>query len=314
MFDFRFSEPYPFELLGSFAERHACGRRQGNAGSMPTPSSARRSRSTPRPGAKNVNAGWPARTVISRFDPDPSTRGTAARRPSPPSEAWTPSTWRSTWRSEPTSRPGSGSAFLNHDQAEVRGAHHDPNTVVTLSDAGAHADQLCDACYSTHLLGHWVREQGRDDASSDAVHALTDRPATLVGLTDRGRLEVGRPADIVVFDPDTVGTSTPRRVKDLPGGAERLVADAYGIDAVIVNGVVVRRNADDQVGPDDESARRVAPRPARPPPGDRGPRPRPRAAQTAAAPPATSLSFGRGRSPTTLAVTSPPRETGPSPS
>jgi N-acyl-D-aspartate/D-glutamate deacylase len=83
------------------------------------------------------------------------------------------------------------------------------------------------------------------------VYALTGRPAELIGITDRGRLDVGRPADVVVFDPDTVGTSVPRRVQDLPGGAERLVTDAYGIDAVIVNGRVIRLGADDQFGPDD---------------------------------------------------------------
>ena len=85
-----------------------------------------------------------------------------------------------------------------------------------------------------------------------AVHALTGRPAELMGITDRGRLEVGRPADVVVFDPETIGTSVPRRVQDLPGGAERLVTDAYGVDAVIVNGAVVRLGDVDQFGPDDE--------------------------------------------------------------
>jgi len=130
-------------------------------------------------------------------------------------------------------------AFLNHRADEVRELISDPATVVTLSDAGAHADQLCDACWSTHLLGHWVRDQGALTLES-AVHALTQRPASIAGLTDRGVLAVGRPADMVVFDPATVGATAPRRVADLPGGAERLVTDPIGVDAVVVNGIVVR--------------------------------------------------------------------------
>ena len=141
-------------------------------------------------------------------------------------------------------------AFLNHQADEVRELICDPATVVTLSDAGAHADQLCDACWSTHLLGHWVRDEGAMSLEA-AVHALTLRPATLAGLTDRGLLAVGRPADLVVLDPDTVGTTAPRRVADLPGGAERLVTDPIGVDAVVVNGVVVRDTTGDRLSADD---------------------------------------------------------------
>ena len=59
-----------------------------------------------------------------------------------------------------------------------------------LSDAGAHASQLCDACFSTHLLGHWVREKGVLSLEK-AVRMLTSRPAEVFGIADRGRLAVG---------------------------------------------------------------------------------------------------------------------------
>ena len=57
-------------------------------------------------------------------------------------------------------------AVINYDEDEVAELLTDPNTIIGLSDAGAHASQLCDACYSTHLLGHWVREQASPSPSS----------------------------------------------------------------------------------------------------------------------------------------------------
>jgi N-acyl-D-aspartate/D-glutamate deacylase len=78
-----------------------------------------------------------------------------------------------------------------------------------------------------------------------------------MGITDRGLLAQGRPADVVLFDPETVGASPLRRVQDFPGGAERLVSDALGIEAVIVNGQVLRRGGNDQIGADGDLPGRV---------------------------------------------------------
>lgn len=147
-------------------------------------------------------------------------------------------------------------AVMNFDEKEVAELITDPHTVIALSDAGAHASQLCDACYSTHLLGHWVRER-KTFTIEQAVHQLTQRPAEMFGITDRGVLAEGRPADIVVFDPATVGPGPLKRVYDLPAGADRLVSEASGIDAVIVNGRLIRRDGKDAVAANDRLPGRV---------------------------------------------------------
>ena len=141
-------------------------------------------------------------------------------------------------------------AVMNFDEKEVAELITDPNTIIALSDAGAHASQLCDACYSTYLLGHWVRDR-KVFTVEEAVHNLTQRPAEMFGITDRGVLAHGRPADIVVFDARTVGPGPLKRVFDMPAGADRLVSEASGIDAVIVNGKLIRRDNKDVVAAND---------------------------------------------------------------
>jgi N-acyl-D-aspartate/D-glutamate deacylase len=71
----------------------------------------------------------------------------------------------------------------------------------------------------------------------EAVKALTDDPARLFGLTDRGRLEPGCYADVVLFDPETVGATPAELVHDLPSGAVRLTSGSKGVVRVLVNGV-----------------------------------------------------------------------------
>ncbi|MBI5277653.1 MAG: amidohydrolase family protein [Burkholderiales bacterium] len=134
--------------------------------------------------------------------------------------------------------------LANHDEAQVEELLLNPAMVLGLSDAGAHASQLCDACQATHLLGRWVREK-KALSVEQAVRMLTSRPAQVFGIRDRGVLSVGRPADVVVFDPDAVAAGPLRRVNDMPAGEPRLVSDAIGVDAVIVNGVIVREQGRD---------------------------------------------------------------------
>jgi N-acyl-D-aspartate/D-glutamate deacylase len=116
----------------------------------------------------------------------------------------------------------------------------DKRTLLGLSDAGAHATQLCDACYSTHLLGHWVRERGALSLV-DAVWRLTGHPHQVFRLADRGLVQPGFFADLVAFDPDTVGTTPVERVGDQPGATDRLVVRSTGVAHAWVNGVATRR-------------------------------------------------------------------------
>jgi N-acyl-D-aspartate/D-glutamate deacylase len=110
--------------------------------------------------------------------------------------------------------------------------------VIGGSDAGAHLDMMCGAIYSTALLSHGVRDF-EVIALEEAVHQITGVPAALYGLIDRGRIADGSAADLVLFDPDTVGYGPERTRDDLPGGATRLYAEATGVERVLVGGVAV---------------------------------------------------------------------------
>jgi N-acyl-D-aspartate/D-glutamate deacylase len=97
---------------------------------------------------------------------------------------------------------------------------------------------MCGAIYSTALLSHGVRDY-RVISLEEAIHQLTEVPARLYGLRDRGRIADGARADLVLFDLDRVGYGPERTRADLPGGAWRLYAEAEGVDRVLVNGVAV---------------------------------------------------------------------------
>jgi len=111
----------------------------------------------------------------------------------------------------------------------------DERAMIGGSDAGAHLDRMCGARYPSAFLGDIVRERGLLPLE-EAVHMMTDVPARLFGLRERGRLEPGWHADIVVFDPQTIAPERIHTRSDLPGGTERLFAGATGIHRVFVNG------------------------------------------------------------------------------
>ncbi len=137
----------------------------------------------------------------------------------------------------------------NHNEEEVEPLLKSGATVIGLSDAGAHASQLCDACQPTYFLGRWVREK-QTFTIEEAVRMLTSRPAEVAGITDRGLLAEGRPADVAVFDPETVGAGGLERVYDFPGGADRLISKERGMRAVVVNGTILRENGADAISPE----------------------------------------------------------------
>ena len=114
----------------------------------------------------------------------------------------------------------------------------DPRVVVGGSDAGAHLDMMCGAVYSTEMIAEAVRRR-RLLGIEEAVRLLTDVPARLYGLRERGRIAEGWHADLLVLDPETIAPGPTRTRHDLPGGAPRLFADAVGIDRVIVGGTTV---------------------------------------------------------------------------
>jgi len=110
----------------------------------------------------------------------------------------------------------------------------DPNVLLE-TDAGAHLATLCNADFPSYLLSHWVRETSVLSIE-EAVARITSHPAEVFGLSDRGNLKPGYGADIVIFDPQRVGTGRSSLVRDLPAQQARLIRESEGIHTVIVNG------------------------------------------------------------------------------
>ncbi|MGD0592765.1 MAG: amidohydrolase family protein [Acidimicrobiales bacterium] len=123
------------------------------------------------------------------------------------------------------------------DWALRRELWDDPDVMLGGSDAGAHLDRMMGSSYPTRFLADCLR--GRQLVPLErAVQMMTDIPAQLYGLRERGRLEPGFHADVFVFDPETVSSGPARRVWDLPGNSLRLTASSTGVRQVLVNGVV----------------------------------------------------------------------------
>ncbi|MGA8371135.1 MAG: amidohydrolase family protein [Acidimicrobiales bacterium] len=114
----------------------------------------------------------------------------------------------------------------------------DPRVVLGASDGGAHVRGVVNVEYTTASFAELVRTTPVF-RSEELVHEFTEVPARLYGLVDRGRLQPGFHADIVLFDPDRIGASPVALANDLPGGATRLVSRGEGIESVLVAGVVV---------------------------------------------------------------------------
>jgi N-acyl-D-amino-acid deacylase len=132
------------------------------------------------------------------------------------------------------------SVLANDDPEGIAWLLPRDNVLLGLADSGAHVSQLCDACFSTDLLGNWVRDKEVMPLER-AIHKLTGEPAAVYGLADRGTIAVGQVADLTVFDFDTVAPGPLRRVTDFPAHGERLTADQpVGMTHTVVGGVPIR--------------------------------------------------------------------------
>ena len=126
--------------------------------------------------------------------------------------------------------------------------HADPDGVTAIlshplihlgaSDAGAHVAQFCGAGDTGHLLSRWVRDL-HAFSLEEAIRRLTSQLADDFGIANRGRIAAGQAADLVLFDPNAIDRGAEEFVGDVPGGGNRYLRHASGIDAVVVNGGVV---------------------------------------------------------------------------
>jgi N-acyl-D-aspartate/D-glutamate deacylase len=127
--------------------------------------------------------------------------------------------------------------FTMQPEEDIEVVLRHPHTAMTFSDAGAHVSQILDSSIQTHLLAYWVREK-QFLTLEEAIRLITSQPAKIWRLHDRGMLAPGYAADVTIFDPDAIAPLMPRVVNDLPGGSRRLVQQAQGYHATIVNGRV----------------------------------------------------------------------------
>jgi N-acyl-D-amino-acid deacylase len=131
----------------------------------------------------------------------------------------------------------------NENQDDALELMKHPHSTVTFSDSGAHVSQIMDSSLQTHLLSHWVRDK-QEFTLEEAIRLFTYDTATQWGFHDRGLIREGMCADIVVFNPDTIGPKMPEVVCDLPAGAKRLRQTAHGVANTIVGGKTVLRNGE----------------------------------------------------------------------
>ena len=111
----------------------------------------------------------------------------------------------------------------------------------SLGDAGAHVSQIMDSGWATFVMTHWHRDTGLFTLP-EVVRRLTAAPARIIGLSDRGTLEVGRKADINVIKLEELSERMPEIVNDFPGGASRFIQKARGYRATVCNGQVILEN------------------------------------------------------------------------
>jgi N-acyl-D-aspartate/D-glutamate deacylase len=112
-----------------------------------------------------------------------------------------------------------------------------PFVHIGASDGGAHLASFATYGDTGYLFSEFVRKSGSLSLEA-AVRKITADTAEIWGLKDRGLLQAGKAADIVVFDAAQIGRGEERPEFDMPGDGMRYVRDALGVDAVVVNGEV----------------------------------------------------------------------------
>ena len=122
--------------------------------------------------------------------------------------------------------------------AAVGEAQRDARMLIGVSDGGAHLARDDGADWSSYFLRSWVGDRGVWTLE-EGIRQITQVPAALTGLHDRGTLVPGAPADLFVFDPAAIGPSRKEFVHDLPGGVGRFKAWGDGVHATLVNGVPI---------------------------------------------------------------------------
>ena len=133
-------------------------------------------------------------------------------------------------------------AGMGHQETDRIGpmlAH--PLMHIGASDGGAHIASFSTYGDTGYLFSEFVRKSGHLTLEQ-AVRKITADTADIWGLTGRGRLQPGQAADIVIFDPDSIGRGEERPVFDMPGEGMRYVRGATGISAVLVNGQIAWRD------------------------------------------------------------------------
>lgn len=124
---------------------------------------------------------------------------------------------------------------FNYDNVYSMLTH--PASLMGLSDGGAHVGTICDASFPTFLLSKWTQQvENRRIPLARAIQMLTGDAAAYLGLHDRGRLAVGKRADINIIDYENLTLGSPYMCRDLPAGGQRLLQDATGFISTIVRG------------------------------------------------------------------------------
>lgn len=141
-------------------------------------------------------------------------------------------------------RNGTDSVALQDGWAKVQDTIvrllKDPRSIPNVSDAGAHGKMFCGAGDNVLLLTEYVRDTGVLTIE-EGVRALTGKQAEFFGLDDRGLLEVGRAADICVFDLAEVERREEEKLWDIPDGTGgrtyRYIRSAAPMRLTLVNGI-----------------------------------------------------------------------------